>query len=33
MTELASGDVVCTPCGITWDDWDDYLRDVERLAA
>jgi hypothetical protein len=33
MTELASGEVVCTPCGITWDDWDDYLRDVERLSA
>ncbi|MEQ7127427.1 hypothetical protein ABN034_23155 [Actinopolymorpha sp. B11F2] len=33
MTELASGDVVCTPCGNTWDDWDDYLRDVERQAA
>jgi hypothetical protein len=33
MTELASGDVVCTPCGVTWDDWDDYLRDIERQAS
>jgi hypothetical protein len=33
MTELASGDVVCTPCGSTWDDWDDYLRDIERRSG
>jgi hypothetical protein len=33
MTELASGDVVCTPCGTSWDNWDDYLREIERLAG